>query len=107
MALILPQEIIDHIIDAVSISHNLSSLRSCSLVSKSFSYRSRYHLFDDISIYAKEDEMFKILQSFLNILISKQAVAGYTLLPFIKSFGVELGELRTRVTIRIGTLIVP
>ena len=73
MALILPQEIIDYII---VILLGLSSLRSCSLVSKLFSYRSRYHLFGDIIIYAEEDEL---VQSFLNILISKQAIAGCTL----------------------------
>jgi hypothetical protein len=37
--------------------------------------------------------MSKLLQSFLDILISKQAIAGCTLLPFIKSFELEIGQL--------------
>ena len=94
MALILPQEITDHIIDAIAKSHIPAfSLCSCSLVSKSFSYRSRYHLFREISICAVgENQMLKILQSFLDILISKP-IAGCRLLLFIKSFEVEIGGL--------------
>ncbi|KAF8810461.1 hypothetical protein BYT27DRAFT_7161728 [Phlegmacium glaucopus] len=87
----LPQEIIDLILDSVAESDSdYSSLCSCSLVSKSFSYRSRYHLFGDIFISADENEMFEILQSFRDILSSKQAVVGRTLLHFIKCFEIEL-----------------
>jgi len=105
MALIhpcLPQEIIDLILDAIAESDSdYPSLCSCSLASKSFSYRSRYHLFGDIFISADENEMFGILQSFLDILSSKQAVAGRTLLPFIKCFVIELrtGKLGVRCAI--------
>ena len=93
----LPQEIIDLIIDAVAElnSDSTSSLCSCSLVSKSFSYRSRYNLFGDIFISAEENDMLVILQSFLEILDSKQPVAGRPLLSSIKCFEFELrtGEL--------------
>lgn len=98
----LPQEIVDLVLDTVA-EYDIdgSSLCSCSLVSKSFSYRSRYHLFGDIFISAEENELLEILQSFLAILSSKQAVAGRTLLPFIKSIDIDLrpGEFDVRATI--------
>ena len=49
--MLLPQEIVDRVVDEVSAERNTSQLTTCSLVSHSFHSRARTHLFSHIDLW--------------------------------------------------------
>ena len=111
MLLVLPQEIIDLIIDQVSAEGRTSQLmKTCSLVSYSFHARARTHLFSRVSLWIMAGEYQEIafrnhrtstllLEMCLNPNIKSLHIEGLWNIPYRIIIGNGQDRSLTRITL--------
>src|SRR5215471_17388021 len=83
VTVILPQELIDHIVDFL---HNdKQALIACSLISQAFLSASRFHLFSHLDLHIREEEIWHRFHIFIT--------SSSPSVMFIQSLSIDMMEL--------------
>ncbi|KAJ7153090.1 hypothetical protein C8R43DRAFT_453207 [Mycena crocata] len=87
---VLPEELIEHIIDVVQSEHPTATLHACSLVSHQFFPRSRHHIFSTLTLNLATEYDLVDVAEFLKILESP--LTSTTLIPYIRALTMYIFE---------------